>query len=59
MSPLFNILPRGELKFSVEGLVPNMLFAVNGKFQIFPSQTGAVGLFLVVLSSVNTCLRAF
>lgn len=36
-----------------------MLFAVNGKLQIFPSQTGTVGLLLVVLYSVSTCLKGF
>ena len=59
MSPLFSILPRGELKFSAEGLTSNMLFAVNGKLQIFPSQTGTVGLLFVVLCSVSTCLKGF
>lgn len=66
MSPFFNIPPRGELKFLVDGLVPNTLFEVNGKLQNFPAEMSTVGLFLMVVQNlhkvlhpVSTYLRAF
>lgn len=51
------LIPRGELKFLVDGLVPNTLFEVNGKLQIFPAEMSTVGLFLMVLQNLHKVLQ--
>lgn len=59
MSAFLNILPRGALEFSEEGLFLNKLLEVNGKMAEFSIYNGHRGVVWVVLQNLlGFCARS-